>query len=67
MGGIWAVSGGVEREVHSVGEGVERVVAGGVGIEDIVRPVRRNCTCEWKMDAESGALCRRFLHPLHPR
>jgi hypothetical protein len=38
MEGIGAVSGGVALVARSVGEGVERVVAGGVGTEDIVRP-----------------------------
>jgi hypothetical protein len=42
MEGIEVVSGGVGVEARSVGEGVERVVAGGVGIEDIARPVRGN-------------------------
>jgi hypothetical protein len=36
MEGIGVVGGGLGVEGRSVGEGVDRVVAGGVGIEDIV-------------------------------
>jgi hypothetical protein len=36
MGGIEVTGGGLGFEGRSVGEGVERVVAGGVGIEDIL-------------------------------
>jgi hypothetical protein len=43
MEGIGAASGGVGLEARSVGEGVERVVVGGVGTEDIVRPSTREC------------------------
>jgi hypothetical protein len=43
MGGIGAVSGGVGVEARSVGEGVESVVAGGVGTEDIIQPGTEEC------------------------
>ena len=59
MEGIGAVSGGVGVEARSVGEGVERVVAGGVGIEDIVRPVRGNS--RRVVIGEIGELVRRAL------
>jgi hypothetical protein len=37
IGSIGAVGGGLGVKERSVGEGVDRVVAGGVGIEDIVK------------------------------
>lgn len=59
MEGIGAVSGRVGVEARSVGEGVERVVAGGVGTEDIVRPVRGNS--RRVVIGEMGELVRRAL------
>jgi hypothetical protein len=59
MEGIGAASGGVGLEARSVGEGVERVVAGGVGIEDIVRPIRGNS--RRAVVGEMGELVRRAL------
>jgi hypothetical protein len=43
MEGIEVISGGVGLEARSVGEGVERVVVGGVGTEDILRPGTEEC------------------------
>jgi hypothetical protein len=43
MEGIGAIGGGVGLEARSVGEGVERVVVGGVGTEDILRPGTEEC------------------------
>ena len=57
MEGIGVISGGVGLEARSVGEGVERVVAGGVGIEDIVRPIRRSS--RMAVIGEMGELVRR--------
>ena len=59
MEGIGAVSGGVGVEARSVGEGVESVVAGGVGIEDIIRPVQGNS--RRAVIGEMGELVRRTL------
>jgi hypothetical protein len=59
MEGIGAVSGGVGVEARSVGDGVERVVAGGVGIEDIIRSVRGNS--RRAVIGEVGEIVRRAL------